>query len=263
MASEEERGARPKERPRRVRPSVDYKMLHEGAGLGEATPGRISETVSVSSPSQPKDIPDDDLGHEDAARSLLNLDREIEALETSIREVNSQLKAASLRKEHKLRTERLTRLKRELFVVEQQLQKSEEEGELNKKDTTKLTNTKPQKLMTCTVKQTHKPASKDRSVDSKGVRFKQTDQVTSSDLSLSALGLQSETESEHDSENESDNDYAEIDPHCDHDISKTSKKSKKSPHCITHHQILCNFHKYGHILHCSLNMCLSQFPLCL
>ena len=70
------------------------------------------------------------------------------------------------------------RLKRELFVAEQQLQRSEEEGELNKKDTTKLTNTKPRKLMTCTVKQTHKPASKDRSVDSKGVRFKQTDQVT-------------------------------------------------------------------------------------
>ena len=63
----------------------------------------------------------------DTARSLLDLDREIKALETSIREVNSQLKAASLRKERKLRTERLTRLKRELFVVGQQLQKSEEE----------------------------------------------------------------------------------------------------------------------------------------
>ena len=85
MASEEERGARPKERPRRVRPSVDYKMLHEGAGLEEATPGRISETVSVSSPSPPKDIPDDDLGHEDAARSLFDLDREIEALKSSTR----------------------------------------------------------------------------------------------------------------------------------------------------------------------------------
>ena len=40
-------------------------------------------------------------------------------------------------------------------------------------------------------------------------------------------------------------------------------KSKKSPDCITHHQILFSFHKYVHILHCSLNMCLSQFPLCL
>ena len=35
--------------------------------------------------------------------------------------------------------------------------------------------------MTCTVKQTHITASKDRSVDSKGVRFIQTDQVTLSD----------------------------------------------------------------------------------
>ena len=60
MASEEERGALPKERPRRVRPSVDYKMLHEGAGLEE-------ETVWVSLPSSPKDIPD-------GARSLLDLD---------------------------------------------------------------------------------------------------------------------------------------------------------------------------------------------
>ena len=74
--------------------------------------------------------------------------------------------------------------------------------------------------MTC--KQTHKAARKDRSVDSKGVRFKQTDQVTLSDLRmmpslnsdidrhLSALGLQSDTESEHDSENESGNDSADI-----------------------------------------------------
>ena len=95
-----------------------------------------------------------------------------------------------------------------------------------------------------------KPASKDRSVDYKGVRFKQTDQVTLSELRrmpslisdierhLSALGLQSETESEHDSENESDNGYAEIDSHCDHCISKTSKKPEKSLDCITHHQIL-------------------------
>ena len=124
-----------------------------------------NETVSVSSSPRPKDIPDGDLGHKDTAQSLLDLDREINGFETSIREVNSQLKAASLWKEHKLRTDRLRKLKRELFVAEQQLQKSEEEGELNKKDTTKS-----QKLMTCAVKQTHKPASKDRSVDSKGVR---------------------------------------------------------------------------------------------
>ena len=84
MASEGERGARPKERPRRVRPSVDYKMLHEGAGQEEATPGRISKTVSVSSLSPPKDIPDGDLGHHDAARLLLDLDQEIEAFTIAI-----------------------------------------------------------------------------------------------------------------------------------------------------------------------------------
>ena len=100
-----------------------------------------------------------------------------------------------------------------------------------------------------------RPASKDRSVDSKGVRFKQTDQVTLSDLRmmpslnsdierhLSALGLQSQTESEHDSENEGGNGYAEIDSHCDHCISKTSKKIQKSLDCITHHQILFSFRK--------------------
>ena len=48
------------------------------------------------------------------------------------------------------------------------------------------------------------------------------------DRHLSALGLQSETESEHDTENDSGNESADIDSHCDHGISKTSKKSKKS-----------------------------------
>ena len=63
---------------------------------------------------------------------LHDLDREIEELEVSIREVNSQLKAASLKKQQKERTDKLARLRRELFVAEQKLQKSEEEGELNK-----------------------------------------------------------------------------------------------------------------------------------
>ena len=98
MASEEERGAQPKERPCRVRPSIDYKMLHEGAGLEEGNPGCINETVSVSSLSPPRDIPDGDLGHKDAAQSLLDLDQEIKALETSIREVNSQLKPLPCRR---------------------------------------------------------------------------------------------------------------------------------------------------------------------
>ena len=56
-------------------------MLHEGDGLEEATPGRVSnrgnDTVSVSSRSPPKDILDGYLGREDAAQSLLGIDREI------------------------------------------------------------------------------------------------------------------------------------------------------------------------------------------
>ena len=48
------------------------------------------------------------------------------------------------------------------------------------------------------------------------------------DRHLSALGLQSGTDSEHDSENERGNDSEDIDSHCDHGISKTSKKPKKS-----------------------------------
>ncbi|MCG7879956.1 MAG: hypothetical protein N0C90_27065 [Candidatus Thiodiazotropha endolucinida] len=68
-----------------------------------------------------------DLGQGDAEKVLLDLDREIEELESSLRVVSSQLKAASLRKERQQRSDRLDRLRRELFVAERQLQQAEEE----------------------------------------------------------------------------------------------------------------------------------------
>ena len=55
---------------------------------------------------------------------LSDLDCEIEELETSLNDVSSQLKQASLTKD------RLDQLRRELFVVEQQMRKSKGEGEL-------------------------------------------------------------------------------------------------------------------------------------
>ena len=105
-----------------------------------------------------------------------DLDRETEELESSLREVNSRLKAASLGKEQKKITDRLARLRNELFVSEQQLQKSEEEGELIKKDS------KSRKLVPCSGKSNSMSSAKDRNSDSKDVRFKHSDGVTLSDF---------------------------------------------------------------------------------
>ena len=65
------------------------------------------------------------LGHELEQQKLP--DREIEELETSLHEVNSHLKQASLRTEKKHRMDRLDKLRPERFVAEQQLRKTEEE----------------------------------------------------------------------------------------------------------------------------------------
>ena len=48
----------------------------------------------------------------------------------SLNEVSSQLKQTSLKKEKKQRMDLLDKLRRELFVAEQQLRKTEEEREL-------------------------------------------------------------------------------------------------------------------------------------
>ena len=150
--------------------------MHEGSGLVDVTPGKnrrdTGEAVAALQDGSPgKDdfgsvsAAGSDLGHEDAEKALHDLDREIEALQSSIREVNSQIKAASLRKEQKKRTDRLSKLRKELFVAQEQLQKAEEEGELNKRDD------KSRNLMTNNSKPSQKTVSKTRASDSKGVSF--------------------------------------------------------------------------------------------
>ena len=122
--SDEEKGARSKDRSLRMKQPVDYKRLHEGTGHVDPTPERImrsgSQTV-LGSPggSLEEDVmgvgavsaAGSDLGHESAKKVLHDLDREIEELEVSIREVNSQLKEASLKKQQKERTDKLARLR--------------------------------------------------------------------------------------------------------------------------------------------------------
>ena len=68
-----------------------------------------------------------DLCHEgDRGKLQSDLDREIEEFENSLGEVNSQLKQTSLRKHKKQRIDRLGKLRRQLFVAEQQLRQTEE-----------------------------------------------------------------------------------------------------------------------------------------
>ena len=89
MSLEEDKGARPKERPHRDRPTVDYKRMHEGSGLVDVTPGKnrrdTGEAVAALQDGSPgKDYfgsvsaAGSDLGHEDAEKALHDLDREIE-----------------------------------------------------------------------------------------------------------------------------------------------------------------------------------------
>ena len=108
MASDEEMGARPKDRSQRMRPPVDYRRLHEGTGYDDLTPGKSTlgkkTTSGFPEGSSEKDVFSAvaaaglDLVHGNADKVLNDLAREIEVLESSLREVNSQLKAASLRK---------------------------------------------------------------------------------------------------------------------------------------------------------------------
>ena len=102
MASNEEIGARPKDRSLRIRPSVDYRRLHEGTGHDDLTPGK-SKLGKKTTSGFPEGSPEKDvfgavaaaglnLGHGSADKVLHDLDREIEVPESSLREVNSQLK---------------------------------------------------------------------------------------------------------------------------------------------------------------------------
>ena len=127
-------GARHKERSSRTQQTIDYKAMHDGRlvagtdcdGTGSHDSARGKEGARAAIVT--------DLGHEGEQEKLLSdLDRKIEELETSLNEVSSQLKQASLKKEKKQRMDRLDKLRRELFVAEQKLRKTEEDGELNSK----------------------------------------------------------------------------------------------------------------------------------
>lgn len=65
-----------------------------------------------------------------ASKEISELDREIIELETSLKEVKSCLRETWLRKECKEWSDRISKLRRELFTAEQQFQQAKEEGEI-------------------------------------------------------------------------------------------------------------------------------------
>ena len=131
-------GARPKTYSFRKGPRKDYAKLHEGH------PTLDDDDSAVSSPIPPLVLPEREVKEKEGATSKKTtgnplamaekeievLDREIIELETSIIKAKSCLKEVSVRKERKERSDRVAKLRRELFVAEQQLQKAEEEGEI-------------------------------------------------------------------------------------------------------------------------------------
>ena len=145
-----------------------------------------------------------------------------------LNEVSSQLKQASLNKEKKQRMDQLDKLRLELFVAEQQLRKTEEEGELktekSRKCVTKPSVAKPSKV---------KSKDSEAKLSTKTVKFPKPSEATLTELralpslnaevseQLSALGLQSESSesdrSSHDGDCDSDSDFG-------HEISSKPKK---------------------------------------
>ena len=128
-------GARPKDKPSRNLPPVDYKAMHEGLGQEITSGVRPVEPSTSLSPGRRGAggilaAATGDLDQPSAQKGLADLDREIEKLESSIKKVKSQLKESSMRNEKKQRTERIAKLRKELIVAEQQLEKSQEEGGL-------------------------------------------------------------------------------------------------------------------------------------
>ena len=77
--------------------------MHEGTGHDDLISGKITLGKKIASGPPESSLEKDvfgavaaaglDLGHESADKVLHDLDREIEVLESSLREVNSQLKA--------------------------------------------------------------------------------------------------------------------------------------------------------------------------
>ena len=246
-------GAIPKTSSRELRQkaTIDYKQMHEGtrhkATVSVGSKGSSGEPLRLLDETPDKDgfgavaAADLDPGHEDAEKVLHDLDREIEELETSLKVVHSQLKAASLRKERQQRSDRLDKLRRELFVAEQQLQQAEEEGELKRKDS------KSRKLVTETAKSKLSKtglSSKvvgDSSTEPRGVKFKNSEEVTLTDLrslsglnsevdrQMSALGIQSEpSQSDNSTSTESDTSVDFDWDASSQAVKRSKKKSRKS-----------------------------------
>ena len=193
-------GARHKERSSRTKLTIDYKAMQDGRLITGTDCDETGSYDSAGGKEGARAATVTDLGHEGKQEKLLSdLDREIEELETSLNEVSSQLKQASLKKEKKQRMDRLDKLRRELFVAEQQLRKTEEEGELktekSRKCVTKRSVAKPSKVKT---------RDSEAKLSTKTVKFPKPAEASLTELralpslnaevseQLSALGLQSE-----------------------------------------------------------------------
>ena len=227
-------GARHKERSSRTKQTIDYKAMHDGRLFAGTDCDETGSYASARGKEGARAATASDLGHEGEQEKLLSdLDREIEELETSLNEVSSQLKQASLKKEKKQPMDRLDKLRQELFVAEQQLRKTEEKGELktekSRKCVTKRSVAKPSKVKT---------KDSEAKLSTKTVKFPKPSDVSLTELralpslnaevseQLSALGLQSESSesdrSSHDSDSDSDSDSG-------HEIlSKSKKKTLQS-----------------------------------
>ena len=126
--------------------------------------------------------------------------------------------------------DRLDKLRRELFVAEQQLRKTEEEGELktekSRKCVTKRSVAKPSKVKT-------RSRDSEAKLATKTVKFPKPDEASLTELralpslnaevseQMSALGLQSESFESDSSSHDSDCDY---DSDSGHEISSKPKK---------------------------------------
>ena len=134
---EHAQGARPKTYSLRKGNRQDYERMHEGDAklkkqladvrdMPAKTPGQSivvlegSESDVGSSKKQGTSLPKTN-------EQIEALDKEILELQASISKTQSSLKEVSIKKQCRERSNRVAKLRKELFVAEQQLQKAEEE----------------------------------------------------------------------------------------------------------------------------------------
>ena len=116
-------GARPKAKDKQFRnlPPIDHKAMHKGSGQ-EITAGvrQVEASTSLSPKRQdPGGIlaaATRDLDQQSAQIGYVDLDREIEKLESFIEKEKSQLKESSVCKKKKQQTERIAKLRKELWL---------------------------------------------------------------------------------------------------------------------------------------------------